>query len=154
MKQIGIIVGMVLVFLVLAPPIGGAVFISLIGSWLSQMGAHEEVFTSFYGVSFVLFLPLAYWFGSFPAILLGLGFGVWQALIGRISFVGAASIGLLAGMSVAASLVLPYEFAQVRREFAVLTLSILVPTVICWFLMRNWVLMHKTASSLQKESRL
>lgn len=138
-----------LVFLLLAPPLGAVVFIALMGTWLTQMGvgenAPEGLPQGLYAMGLFVAVPLSYWFGGFPALLLGLFFGLWQGLYGRIGFSFAALVGIAGGMLFAAATYMPAGMVFARREFAVLTLCVLVPTLCCWYLTRNVVILKKVS---------
>jgi len=143
--RIGRLIAIVLVFVVLAPLFGALIWVALVAGigpspewdgvdpdrhWLTLLGLIYAV-------------PMSYYFGAAPAAVAGLVIGVTQSFIGRAGWPLALGTGLLV------AIVVLERSGQGRfagtpdqspfPEYpAVMILACLIPTLMCWALVRNW----------------
>jgi hypothetical protein len=133
----------VAVFILLGPPLGALAFFLTIGAINLGHGVLPEdlftigLFALIYGV------PLSYMIGAAPAALAGLAVGSWQSCRGRVTFLGALLIGLLTGIGLAMfseTRVFPSASAEASELVigGVLVATCLIPTVLCWLIVRRW----------------
>ena len=127
-------------FALLGPPLGALTFFALVSLSLGR-----EIFDDL-GVpaaaigAFSLFgLPLSYFLGGWPATLMGALVGFWQAFRGPVSWAGAAALGLACGAAIAGSgrWVVDGLGATRHADLALVLLTCLIPTLICWYVTRN-----------------
>lgn len=129
-----------LIYLLVGPPVGALVFLGLMASFISRAdpdsGLAVFAFTAMFGV------PLSYGVGGAPALIVGLGFALWQSLIGRTGWLAAAAVGVIAGLLIAgvnggmgAELDTPDDLPL--RPIFMLTCA--AATLACWALTRNFV---------------
>jgi hypothetical protein len=120
-------------FALLGPPLGALTFFGLLGLSLGQE------FLDGFGVlgAFSIFgLPLFYFVGGMPAALIGALVGFWQAFRGPVSWTGAAALGLACGAAIAGSGRWVVEGLG-HADLALVLLTCLIPTLICWYVTRN-----------------
>jgi hypothetical protein len=143
--RIGRLIAIVLVFVVLAPLFGALIWVALVAGigpspewdgvdpdrhWLTLLGLIYAV-------------PMSYYFGAAPAAVAGLVIGVTQAFVGRAGWPLALGTALVVAIAV---LERSGELASLRSpdqdpfpEYpAVMILTCLVPTMLCWGLVRGW----------------
>ena len=121
------VVRMILVFALLGPPIGYAVFLIWAAgeNWLRHGRLRADL------GSFLLFFPFSYLVGIIPA----LGVGAIVALIearSRFKLLPVAATGIAMGW--AFSVLIASYFNSVLLSVAIC----LVPTLVCWHLSRRW----------------
>lgn len=136
-----IIFRVVATFALLGPPLGALTFSGLF--WLNAYLRHSPDFgpdmMHGFGMMALMGVPMSYVIGGLPATITGAGFAVWQAFRGPVSFSFAAAFGLACALGVGASghwLLSEGAFPD-RSQFALLLLTCLVPTLICWSITRN-----------------
>jgi hypothetical protein len=143
--RIGRLIAIVVVFVVLAPLIGALIWVALVAGigvppdfdaadpdrhWLTLLGLIYAV-------------PMSYYFGAAPAAVAGLVIGVTQAFVGRAGWPLALGTALVVAVAVLErSGQLPLLGAPDRSPFpeypAIMILTCLVPTMLCWVLVRGW----------------
>jgi hypothetical protein len=143
--RIGRLIAIVLVFVVLGPPIGAVIWVALVTgigmppewdmaepslSWLTLLGL-------------VYAVPMSYFFGAAPAAGAGLLIGITQSFIGRVGWPLALGTGLVVAIVVLErSGQGPLAASPDQNPFpeypAVMILACLIPTLLCWALVRNW----------------
>ncbi|HEV3374039.1 MAG TPA: hypothetical protein VG145_15955 [Xanthobacteraceae bacterium] len=143
--RIGRLVAIVLVFVALAPLIGALMWVALVAGiglptdfdvadpdrhWLTLLGLIYAV-------------PISYYFGTAPAAAAGLVIGTTQAFVGRAGWPLALGTALVVAVAVLErSGQLPLLGAPDQSPFpeypAIMILTCLVPTMLCWVLVRGW----------------
>jgi hypothetical protein len=143
--RIGRLIAIELVFVVLAPLIGALIWVVLVAGiglppdldgsdpdrhWLTLLGLIYAV-------------PMGYYFGTAPAAVAGLVIGVTQAFVGRVGWPLALGTALVvAVVALQRSGQLPLLGAPEQSPFpeypAIMILTCLVPTMLCWALVRGW----------------
>jgi len=143
--RIGRLIAIVLVFVVLAPPLGAVIWVGLLAviglppdwdvagldlHWLTLLGLIYAV-------------PMSYYFGAAPAAAGGLVIGVTQSFIGRAGWPLALGTGLVVAVVVLErSREGSFAAAPDQNPFpeypAVMILACLVPILLCWALVRDW----------------
>jgi hypothetical protein len=143
--RIGRLIAVVLVFVVLAPPLGAVIWIAILaGLSLPPAGdAAGAGFTWLTLLGLLYAVPMSYVFGAAPAAAAGLAIGIWQSFIGRAGWPLALATGLLAAIAVLERSGLGYGAATADESpFAeypsVMILACLVPVLLCWALVRSW----------------
>jgi hypothetical protein len=133
----------VLVFVLLAPLIGAVIWVALAaGIGLSpdfDVTDPERHWLILLGLIYAV--PTSYYFGAVPAAVAGLVIGVTQAFIGRAGWPLALGTALVVGVAVLKSshqLTLLGARDQSPEYPAVMLLTCLVPTLLCWALVRGW----------------
>jgi hypothetical protein len=134
------ILSIVVIFALLGPPIGAIVLFSAIA--VMSFGISDPkgtaaviLFALIYGIIF------SYFIGTVPAALAGLAVGLWQTFIGRVPWFVALAIGVVAGLGLAA---FSGEAPSTLDDNAIdwyrplLVLVCLVPTMLCWAIVRSW----------------
>jgi hypothetical protein len=140
----------VLVFAAIGPAIGGFALIVMIAA--SQMGlgtsigdlATIAVFGLIYGVA------IAYLVGVVPAAAVGLIVGIWQVFVGRMIWPVALAVGVLAGV-----IFMVYiergrtagSGADTPSLYGILVLTCVLPTMLCWAIVRTWYLEPPASSA-------
>jgi hypothetical protein len=137
--RIGRLIEIVLIFVVLGPSIGFLVCLPLL------VVSAGNLSSTLFAVQF--FMPLSYIYGAAPATLAGAAIGITQAFFGRTRWPMALAVGLIAGgvflKSVDAFNPGAAFQAQIFDGFAVplfpalAMLTCLVPTLVCWRLVRR-----------------
>jgi len=139
--RILIIFQVVACFAIIGPPLGALTFIGLLwaSATLHQTAYHGQDMMHGFGMMAAMGLPMGYVIGGLPATITGAGFAVWQAFRGRVRFGFASGMGLACALGIAASGLWPMSNGAFpnRDEFALLLLTCLVPTLICWSITRN-----------------
>jgi len=143
--RIGRLIAIVLVFVVLAPPLGAVIWVAMLAAiglppewdvagpdlhWLTLLGLIYAV-------------PMSYYFGAAPAAAAGLLIGITQSFIGRAGWPLALGTGLVVAIVVLErSGEGSYAGTPDQSPFpeypAVMILACLVPTLLCWALVRDW----------------
>ena len=143
--RIGRLIAIVLVFVVLAPLIGALIWVALVAS-LGAPPDWDVPEADRHWVTLLVLIyavPMSYYFGAAPAALAGLVIGVTQSFIGRAGWPLALGTGLLAGIVVLERSG-QGRFAGTPDQSpfpeypAVVILACLIPTLMCWALVRNW----------------
>jgi hypothetical protein len=143
--RIGRLIAIVLVFVVLAPLLGALIWVALLAGiglppewdaadpdrhWLTLLGLIYAV-------------PMSYYFGAAPAAAAGLVIGATQAFVGRAGWPLALGTALVVAIAVLErsgdldSLRMPGQ-GLFPEYAAVMILTCLVPTMLCWGLVRGW----------------
>ncbi len=132
------VMAIMLVFMALGPAVGGVSLIMMIA--VAKMGVTWDLttvalFGLIYGVVF------AYLAGIVPAAVAGLLIGLWQAFVGRVRWSLALSLGLLVGVAFMYFVTHarpPDEQSEFSELHVILILSCVLPTMVCWLLVRTW----------------
>jgi hypothetical protein len=139
--RISRLITIVLIFVLLGPPIGGVIWLVLTAAGMGHPNTQVELFD---GPVFVLFAAIfSYPFGAAPAALAGLAIGIKQAFFGRTTWPMALAIGLIDGTVLLEGLDGVYPSARALNVLpfpeysAILILTCLVPTMLCWGLVRG-----------------
>jgi hypothetical protein len=137
LARIGRVLGIMLIFVVVGPPIGGIVFMMT----TALIGFVEKADLS--GLTWIALLaviyaaPLSYLIGTLPAAAAGLLVGLWQAFVGPVTWLHALAAGLVVGLAV---IVLTGQRlgADGNVSMPVILITCLVPTLVCWLIVRGW----------------
>ena len=143
--RIGRLIEIVLIFVVLGPPIGGVVVLILTAAGMGHPHSLVELFN---GPFFVLGAAIfSYPFGAAPAALAGFAIGIKQAFFGRTTWPMALAVGLIAGTVFLEGLDTYYPRAGIQAQVynsmpfpefpAILILTCLISTMLCWSLVRG-----------------
>jgi hypothetical protein len=143
--RIGRLIEIVLIFVVLGPPIGGFVLFLLTAASTGNPHTLVDLLNvPFFVLGAAIF---SYPFGAAPAALAGLAIGIKQAFFGRTTWPMALAVGLIASPVFLEGFYSFYPRLGVRAqgfnalpspEFsAILILTCLVPTMLCWTLVRS-----------------
>ncbi len=132
-----------LLFLVLGPPLGALAFFLSIGLVNLGHGVLPEDLVTIGLFALIYGVPLSYMMGAAPAALAGLAIGLWQGFVGRVALPGAIATGAATGVGLTAysgTQVWPSSTAEAPELViaGVLVATCLVPTVLCWLVVRNW----------------
>jgi hypothetical protein len=134
--RLGRAIGIVLVFVVAGPPIGGFALL-LFSASLSVIDpglpGSELTMPQLGLVLTIIFF--SYVFGAGPAALVGLAIGIKQAFFGPTTWWLALLLGLVAG-AVFAERMGAMNFAPINGALFILTC--VVPTMLCWVVVRDW----------------
>jgi hypothetical protein len=143
--RVGRLVAVVLVFVVLGPPVGAAIWVALLAglSIPPDWDAAEPGFRWFTLLGLIYAVPMSYYFGAGPAAAAGLVIGAVQSFIGRAGWPLALGTGLVVGVVVLErSGQGPFAGAPPEGSFpeysATMILAGLLATLLCWTLVRNW----------------
>jgi hypothetical protein len=139
--RIGRLIAIVLVYVVLAPPIGAVIWVALVAGigmppewdvagpdlhWLTLLGL-------------VYAVPMSYFFGAGPAAAAGLVIGITQSFVGRAGWPLALGTGLVVAIVVLDRSGQGTFAGTPFPEYpAVMILACLIPTLLCWALVRTW----------------
>ncbi len=144
--RIGRLVEIVLIFVVLGPPIGSFVWLMLLTISAGNPG-RALTDLPLVPLAVLVFASIGYVYGAVPAALAGLAIGIKQAFFGRTTWPMALAVGLIAGVIFLEGLDVfnPRVVLQTQRfdgspvsEFpAIAILTCLVPTMLCWSLVRG-----------------
>jgi hypothetical protein len=139
------LIAIVLVFVVLAPLIGALIWVALVAGiglppeW--EVTEAERHWVTALGLIYAV--PMSYYFGAAPAAAGGLVIGFWQSFVGRAGWPLALGTGLVVAIAVldrsgqGAFVTMP-EQSPFPEYPAVVILACLIPTLMCWALVRNW----------------
>jgi hypothetical protein len=143
--RIGSLIAIVLVFVLLAPLIGAVIWVVLAaGIGLSpEFDAADPQRHWLILLGLIYAVPTSYYFGAAPAAGAGLVIGITQAFIGRAGWPLALGTGLVVAIAVLErSGQLTFLGARDQGPFpeypAIMILTCLVPTLMCWTLVRGW----------------
>jgi hypothetical protein len=143
--RIGRLIAIVLVFVVLAPLIGALIWVALLAGiglppeWeVTEADRHWVT-----ALGLIYAVPMSYYFGAAPAAAGGLVIGFWQAFVGRAGWPLALGTGLVVAIAVLdrsgqGAFVAAPERSPYPEYPAVVILACLIPTLLCWGLVRNW----------------
>jgi hypothetical protein len=143
--RIGRLIAIVLVFVGLGPPLGAVIWVAMLAAiglppdwdvagpdlhWLTLLGLIYAV-------------PMSYYIGAVPAAVAGLVIGGTQSFIGRAGWPLALGTGLAVAIVVlersgAGSYAGTNDQSPFPEYSAVMILACLVPTLLCWSLVRSW----------------
>jgi len=143
--RIGRLVGIVLVFVVLAPLIGALIWVALVvgiglpPDW--DVAGPDRHWLTLLGLIYAV--PMSYYFGAAPAAAAGLVIGIWQISVGRAGWPLALGTGLVAAIMVLdrsgqGTFAATPDQSPFPEYPAVMILACLIPTLLCWGLVRNW----------------
>jgi hypothetical protein len=143
--RMGRLIAIVLVFVVLAPLIGALIWVALVaGIGLPQdFDATDPDRHWFTLLGLIYAVPMSYYFGTAPAAVAGLVIGATQAFVGRAGWPLALGTALAVAVAVLhRSGQLPLLGSPEQSPFpeypAIMILTCLVPTMLCWVLVRGW----------------
>lgn len=129
-----------LIYVLVGPPAGALVFLGLVAAWVGRTdpdGAFAMfAFTSLFGV------PLSYAVGAAPAFFVGLGFALWQTLVGRAGWLAAAGVGVVAGLLIAGAngdLSAEIDAGADMPLRPIFMLTCAAATLACWACARSFV---------------
>ena len=142
--RLGRAIGIVLVFVAAGPPIGGFALL-LFSASLSVISPNlgSELTMPQLGLALTIIF-FSYFFGAGPAALVGLTIGIKQAFFGRTTWWLALSLGLVAG-AVFTERMGAMNFAPING--ALFVLACVIPTMLCWVLVRDWYLPPTTEAA-------
>jgi hypothetical protein len=138
------VLGIVMVFVLLGPPVGGITF--MLTAALIGLGSGADLagltWVALFAVIYAV--PLSYFAGTVPAAIAGLLLGIRQAYFGPATWPYAVGVGLLIGFG------LLYMSGQrigpdADAPVPVLLATCLVPTLVCWLVVRGWHFAHTLA---------
>jgi hypothetical protein len=143
--RIGRLIAIVLVFVMLAPLIGALIWVALVAGigvppeW-EVTGADRHWVTV---LGLIYAVPMSYYFGAAPAAAGGLVIGFWQFFVGRAGWPLALGTGLVVAIMVLdrsgqGAFVAAPDQSPFPEYPAVMILACLIPTLLCWGLVRNW----------------
>jgi hypothetical protein len=134
------VIGIVLIFALVGPPIGGVTLITTMA--VVNMGSATT--TSDY-VTVVLFgliygAVFAYLVGLLPAAVVGLIVAIRQVYFGRVTWLAALGLGSIAGLIFiyVVERAPAYDRSYPASVRPILVVTCLLPTVACWLIVRNW----------------
>jgi hypothetical protein len=143
--RVGRLIAIVLVFVLLAPLIGALIWVALVaGIGLPPdpdvTGADRDWVTV---LGLIYAVPMSYYFGAVPAAAGGLVIGFWQSFVGRAGWPLALGTGLVVAIVVLdrsgqSAFVARPDRSPFPEYPAVMILACLIPTLLCWGLVRNW----------------
>jgi hypothetical protein len=147
LARLGRTVGIALVFVAAGPPIGGFALLLLSASLSMMIGpsfpGSDLTMPQLGLVLTVIFF--SYFFGAGPAALVGLAIGIKQAFFGSTTWRLALLLGLVAG-AVFAERMGAMNFSGVNEALFILTC--VIPTMLCWVIVRDWYLPSTTEAAL------
>ena len=143
--RIGRLIAIVLVFVVLGPPLGAVIWVALV----TGIGMPPEWDAADQGLRWLTLLglayavPMSYFFGAAPAAAAGLVIGITQSFVGRAGWPLALGTGLVVAIVVLERsgqeiFVRTPDQSPFPEYPAVMILACLIPTLLCWALVRNW----------------
>jgi len=136
----GMAIGIVIVFVVVGPPVGFLTFL-IASSPSDAMDTLTTLWSPPYFVVLIGGIAMSYVFGGGPLALAGLVVGIRQAYFGPGTWWIALATGLAVGVAVLGGV--PVQLANFpSSDFsftpAVLILSCVAPTLLCWLLVSGW----------------
>ena len=144
-SRIGRLIAVVLVFVVLGPPLGAVIWVALLAglSLPPDWDAAAPGFTWFTVLGLIYAVPMSYFFGAAPAAAAGLVIGTVQSFIGRAGWPLALGTGLVVAVVVIersgqGTFAATPDQSPFPEYPAVMILACLVPTMLCWVLVRSW----------------
>jgi hypothetical protein len=152
--RIGRLIAIVLVFVLLAPPLGALIWVALlVGIGLPPEWEATEVDRHWVtALGLIYAVPMSYYFGAAPAAVGGLVIGFWQSFVGRAGWPLALGTALVVAIAVLersgqrALVATPAE-SPFPEYPAVVILACLVPILLCWGLVRGWYVAPATPPS-------
>jgi len=145
--RIGRLIAVVLVFVVLGPPLGAVIFVAIvagIGMPLWDVAGPDPAWRSWLTLlGLVYAVPVSYFFGTVPAAVAGLVIGITQSFIGRAGWPLALGTGLVVAIVVLersgqGSFAATPDQSPFPEAPAIVILACLIPTMLCWGLVRGW----------------
>jgi hypothetical protein len=137
---VGRLLAIVLVFVLLGPLLGSAVFAlaTAVFGFGWNVRADDAVFITLF--TWLFGAPLAYAVGFLPSVAAGLMIGVRQCFFGRANLLFALATGLVVG---AAFLLVRWLLDAPDKTYAptfvpIALATCLVPTLVCWMIVRKW----------------
>jgi hypothetical protein len=143
--RLGRLIAIMLVFVVLAPLIGALIWVALVaGIGLSpdfDVSGPDRHWLTLLGLLYAV--PMSYYFGAAPAAVAGVVIGATQAFVGRAGWPLALGTALVVAVAVLQrsgqlSLLAAPEQSPFPEYPAIVILTCLVPTMLCWLLVRGW----------------
>ncbi len=141
-KRVLQVLAIVVVFVLLGPPVGAVTL--LVSIAVAHMANPDLAGLAWVGIFALLYgVPLSYLFGVFPAAAAGLLIGGWQVLVGRTTWIVAVGVGFIVGLAFLYAVGRePIDGAAKEFSFwenpAIFLLTCLVPTMLCWAIVRGW----------------
>jgi hypothetical protein len=142
--RIGRLIAIVIVFVVIAPPVGALVLVGLVEGLdrygYGELDGSDRNWVTL--VDLVLAVPVSYWYGTAPAAAAGLVIGIRQSFFGRATWPLPLATGFIVALVVLErSGRHPFTVMPDDRSFpasAIVMLACLVATMVCWGLVRSW----------------
>jgi hypothetical protein len=137
------LISIVLVFMVVGPPVGAMVFMLTVA--LIGLGARADLqgltWVAMFAVIYAV--PFSYLIGVGPAAAAGLIVGIRQTYFGRVRWWFALAAGIVVGVGFLLLTGQPLmrfgdEAGALREHSAVIVLTCLGATMVCWAIVRNW----------------
>jgi hypothetical protein len=143
--RVGRLIAIVLVFVVLGPPLGAVIWVALVTGvgMLPEWDAADPGLRWLTVLGLVYAVPMSYFFGAAPAAAAGLVIGITQSFVGRAGWPLALGTGLVVAIVVLersgqATFAGTPDQSPFPEYPAVMILACLIPTLMCWALVRNW----------------
>jgi len=138
--RIGRVALIVLVFVLLGPLVGSAVFsiATAIFGFGWNVGAGDAVFIALF--TWLFGAPMAYAIGFPPAAAAGLVIGIRQCFFGRANLAYAAATGLIVGAVFLSGrgLIDPPDKTYAPTFVPIAIATCLIATIACWAVVRKW----------------
>jgi hypothetical protein len=136
------VLGIVLVFVLIGPPLGAFLLFLTIGA-MQLLGSDPKGLAWVALFAIIYAVPLSYLFGAIPAAAAGLMIGIWQVFVGRTTWLIAAGVGVIVGAAVlysgdAGSFDAAPDEHDFRAYPPLMVLTCVAATVLCWLVVRNW----------------
>jgi hypothetical protein len=125
--------GVVLLFAVLGPVVGGIVVIAGLGIWIGYPSPGDALAVMLTMMIYGLFV--SYWMGAIPALLAGAVIGFMDAFRGGTTLAFAAALGAAMGIGWTVMMGGGTEAEQVVLHVLVVLASA-VATIVCWLATR------------------
>ena len=136
------VLAIVAVFVLIGPPVGAFTLLFAIAA--VNMANPDLAGLTWVAIFALLYgIPMSYLFGVFPAAIAGLMIGGWQISMGRATWMIALGVGVIVGLGFLFAVGRqPTEEGAKAFEFweypPIFLLTCLVPTMLCWAVVRNW----------------
>ena len=121
------------------PPIGSVVFFT--ASAIVKIRTPEDAaYALLAPLVGLLFSPFSYLLGAVPAVLGGLVVAYWQAFLGRVSALGITAVGFILGLGFVHATEGLGALGRQDTDWGMLIgvhLSAMLPTIVCWYLLRK-----------------
>lgn len=141
--RIGRLLAIVIVFAAVGPLVGALVLVALVTAIGLQDVPEQSDLHALTLVGFAFALAVSYWLGAAPAAAAGAVIGIRQAFFGRSTWPMALAVGLILGVvmldrSGELSSAAGADPNALPGSSAVIMLACLIPTMVCWALVRPW----------------
>lgn len=141
-KRVIHVLSIVLVFALVGPPLGAFVLFFTVGA-IQLLGSDPEGLAWVATFAIIYAVPLSYLFGLMPAAVAGLLIAIWQVFIRPTTWLIAVGVGVIVGVGMLyAGGQVPFAANPTENDFreypAILVLTCVASTVLCWLIVRNW----------------